>query len=166
MTTKEQLLRRVDIFAQRHGLMLGEQLGSGVHGTVFVAESQTEPGRSAVKVHERKAPYCRERDVYRRLKEYGISEVRGCHVPQLLRHTDKLMVIEMEVVTRPFVLDFAGAYLDKPPDYPEETLAQWRSEKEEQFGDHWAEVELILASLKRLGIYLADISPSNIAFSE
>ncbi|MBI2480161.1 MAG: hypothetical protein HYV60_16480 [Planctomycetia bacterium] len=72
----------------------------------------------------------------------------------------------MEVVTRPLVLDFAGAYLDKPPDYPDEVLAEWRTEKQEQFGGRWAEVELILSSLERHGIYMVDVSPDSISFSE
>jgi hypothetical protein len=71
----------------------------------------------------------------------------------------------MEIVTWPFVLDFADAYLDKPPDYPDEVLAEWRTEKQGQFGDRWPEVELILLSLKRYGVYLVDVSHGNIAFS-
>ena len=109
--------------------------------------------------------YCRERDVYLRLRDHGINQIRGFHVPQLLGYDDELWVIEMEIVTRPFVLDFADAYLDEPPDFPDEVLAKWRTEKQEQFGDHWPEVELILLSLQRHGVYLVDVSPGNIAFS-
>ena len=29
----------------------------------------------------------------------------------------------MHVIARPFVVDFAGAHLDEPPDYPPEVLA-------------------------------------------
>jgi hypothetical protein len=166
MATKDELLRRADLYAQRHGLVRGEQLGFGVHGIVFVAESQTEPGRAAIKVHEREAPYHRERDVYLRLRRHAVNEIRGCHVPQLLRYDDELWVVEMEVVTRPFVLDFAGAYLDEPPDYSDEVLAEWRTEKQEQFGDRWPDVELLLSSLERYGIYMADVSSGNIAFNE
>ena len=67
MPTKQELLRRADLYAQRHGLVRGEQLGFGVHGIVFVVESQTKPGRSAIKIHEREEPYQRERNVYLRL---------------------------------------------------------------------------------------------------
>lgn len=81
MATEQELIRRAGQYAQRYGLMLREQLGYGIHGIVFVAESQTE----------------------------------------------------------------------------------WRADKQEQFGDRWPEVELILASLERYGIFLADVSPSNIA---
>ncbi len=165
MSTKEELIRRADLYAQKHGLVLGEQLGFGVHGIVFAAASKTKPGREAIKVHEREESYCRERDVYLRLRDHGISQIRGFHVPRLLRYDNELWVVEMEIVTRPFVLDFADAYLDQPPDYPDEVLAEWRTEKQEQFGDRWREVELILLSLKRYGVYLVDVSPGNIAFS-
>jgi hypothetical protein len=72
----------------------------------------------------------------------------------------------MEVVTRPFVLDFAGAYLDTRPDYTEEVLADWRAEKQEQFGERWPEVQSILWSLERYGIYLSDVTPGNVAFAD
>jgi len=164
METNADLIHRAGQYAQRNGLTLCEQLGCGIHGIVFVAESQTRPGASAIKVHERETSFCRERDVYLRLLDRGVLEIRGCHVPQLLRSDDELWVIEMEVVKRPFVLDFAGAYLDTPPDYSDEVIAEWRADKQEQFGDRWPEVEAILASLERYGIFLVDVSPSNIAF--
>lgn len=166
MRIKEDLIRRADQYAQRYGLTLREQLGFGVHGIVFMAQSQTTPGASAVKVHQREASFCRERDVYLRLRDRGVVEIRGCHVPQLLRSDDGLWVIEMEVVKRPFVLDFAGAYLDSTPDYTAEVLAEWRIDKQEQFGRRWPEVELILASLERYGVFLVDVSPNNIALSQ
>jgi hypothetical protein len=100
--------------------------------------------------------------VYLRLQHLGVAQIRGCHVPQLLGYDDDLLIIEMTVVTPPYVLDFAGAYLDRPPDYSEQTLAEWEAEKREQFGDGWCEVQRILWTLERHGIHLLDISPSNI----
>jgi len=32
--------------------------------------------------------------------------------------------------------------LDTPPDYSGEAVAEWRADKQEQFGDRWPEVEL------------------------
>lgn len=49
---RTDLLRRVQDYAQRRGLALGEQLGSGVHGIVFAAEFQAEAVQAALKVHE------------------------------------------------------------------------------------------------------------------
>ena len=70
----------------------------------------------------------------------------------------------MSIVTRPFVLDFAGAYLDSPPDFPDEIWAEWESGKREQFDARWPKVRALLSALEELDIYLVDVSPSNIAF--
>ena len=67
MPTKQELLRRADLYAQRHGPVRDERLGLGVHGIVLVVESHTQPGRHAIKIHEREEPYQRERNVYLRL---------------------------------------------------------------------------------------------------
>lgn len=167
MSYKDDLIRRAREYTRRHDLLLGEQLGSGVHGIVFVTESQPEKGggaaQSAVKVHQREPDYRRERDVYLHLKENGLLTVLGCHVPELVRHDDELWIIEMTVVTRPFVLDFAGAFLYKAPDFSEEVLNHWRAEKQEQFGPRWSEVEAILRFLEGYGIYMVDVSPNNIS---
>ena len=162
--SKTEFVWRAEEYAKRYGLVIGPELGSGLHGIVFSAESQSSVGRSALKVHERKQHYRRERDVYLRLKELGVTAVCGCNVPELLGWDDALWVIEMTVVTRPFVLDFAGAYLDTAPDYPEEVLADWRAEKQEQFGPHWREVQAVLSFLERHGVFLADVNPGNISF--
>lgn len=122
--------------------------------------------RSAIKVHQREPDYRRERDVYLRLKENELTTIHGCRVPELVHYDDELWIIEMTVVTRPFVLDFAGAFLDKPPDFSEEVLADWRAEKQEQFGPRWSEVEAILRFLQGYGIHMVDVSPSNISLSD
>ena len=164
--SRDEILRRAQRYAERYALVVREPLGFGVHGIVLVAECHHQAGRSAIKVHERGTSYSRERDVYLRLRDREVTDIRGCRVPRLMRYDDELWVIEMDVVDRPFVLDFAGAYLDSPPDYPEETLAEWRSEKQEQFGDRWPEVERILWSLERYGVYLSDVTPGNVALGD
>jgi hypothetical protein len=70
----------------------------------------------------------------------------------------------MSIVTRPFVLDFAGAYLDAPPQFSDETWAEWEAEKMDQFDLHWPKVREILAALEDMDIHIVDVSPSNIAF--
>jgi hypothetical protein len=122
--------------------------------------------QSAVKVHEREVEYRRERDIYLRLRDHGVAQVRGCEVPQMLRYDDELFVIEMTVVARPFVLDFAGAYLDRAPDFSEEVLADWRKEKQEQFGGRWPTVQAILGTLESFGVFMEDVSPGNISFGD
>jgi hypothetical protein len=163
---RTDLLRRIQEYADRHGLTIGEQLGYGVHGIVFAARCQTESGRIALKVHERAGSYSRERDVYLRLQEHAVTTIRGCNVPELLAFDDELWVVEMTLVDRPFVLDFAGAYLDHTPDFSEEVLSDWRAEKQEQFGARWAEVQAILGALEGHGVFLADVNPGNVSFVE
>lgn len=118
--------------------------------------------KSAIKVHQREPDYRREREVYIRLKEHEVTTIRGCRVPQLLRYDDDLWIIEMTVVSRPFVLDFAGAFLDEAPDFSEEVMADWHAEKREQFGSQWPEVQAILRFLQGYGIHMVDVSPNNI----
>lgn len=163
---RTDLFRRAQEYTKRKGLALGQQLGSGLHGIVFSAEYQTEGWRSALKIHERGPDYARERDVYLRLKEHGVTKIRNCNVPQLVAFDDELWAIEMTVVARPFVLDFAGAYLDKPPDFSEEVMTDWRAEKQEQFGPRWAEVQTILGLLELHGVFMVDVNPGNVSFGD
>ena len=70
----------------------------------------------------------------------------------------------MTIVERPFVLDFAAAYLDRRPEFPPEIWAEWEAEKREQFEGRWPIVEDILNSFEEIGMYLMDVSAANIAF--
>ena len=163
---RPELLQRAFEYCQRTGLQLGPRLGFGVHGSVFSARNQTRTGRSAVKVHDRERFYRRERDVYRRLADEGIDSILGFDVPRLLNADDELWVIEMTIASPPFVLDFAGAYLDEPPDYPEDVWAEWEQDKRDQFGDRWPTVQAILRRLQGFGVFLADVTANNIRFAD
>ena len=101
----------LDQYCRRKGLVRGDQLGFGVHGSVFVAKNQTDEESTAVKAHETERFYSKELKVYFRLMEHAVTHVRNAAVPRLLDYDDELLIIEMTMVTGPFVLDFAGAYL-------------------------------------------------------
>ncbi|MFV2065646.1 MAG: hypothetical protein ACC645_01600 [Pirellulales bacterium] len=158
--------RAASYAAQRSLRLTGGRYGHGIHGIVLEAISQLRRGSSALKVFERMDAYVRERDVYLRLRQRGVRQVCGHHVPQLLDFDDELRVIEMTMVKPPFVLDFAGAWLDAPPDYSPEVLADWEAEKRRQFEDRWPEVAAILQSFHQYGIYISDVNPGNIRFRE
>lgn len=162
----EELLQVARDYAQQHGAVLRGRLGFGIHGIVFVVESKAKPGRSAVKFHEDSESYHREKSVYQRLGEHGLTEIRGFHVPQFLSFDDEFRAIEMTIVKPPFVLDFAGAWLDRPPAFPAETMVEWQKEKQEQFGKRWNTVEELMRAFHELEIYLLDVSPNNIAFRD
>ena len=70
----------------------------------------------------------------------------------------------MTIVSRPFVLDFAGAYIDSKPDFSPDIWAEWEMEKNQQFSEKWSTVQDVLFELGRLGIHMIDVSPSNVAF--
>jgi len=148
----------------RHQLELVETLGSGKDGIVLVAKHKAKPANVAIKVLRWAEFYQREKQVYQRLRELEVNTLRGFNVPQLLGCDDDLRVLEMTIVKRPFVLDFAGAYLDARPEFPEGVWADWEADKREQFEGRWPSAQAILGAFEEFGIYLLDVSPSNIAF--
>jgi len=95
-----------------------------------------------------------------------VTEILGFHVPELVSFDAQLSVIEIHIVKPPFVLDFAGAYLDERPEFSDEVWAEWEADKLEQFGPNWPKVRLVLAALERYGIFLSDVTPNNIRFAE
>jgi len=138
------------------------QLGFGKDGSVFQTDLPT-----AVKVFARPETYARELACHQRLADFAVEEVRGHAVPRLVAWDHELHVIEMEIVSPPYLLDFADAWLDKAPDFSDEIIEQWHEEKQEQFGDRWNEVQLVLAFLQgEYGVFLLDINPRNITFGE
>ena len=137
---RPDLIRRLEEYARHRQLRLLEPLGSGVHGIVFAAESQLQFSVSALKAHESLSGYTRERDAYLHLQRFEVESILGCNLPALLDFNDELQIIEITIVKRPFVLDFGGAYLFQPPDFPEEVMAEWRAEKREQLAAQRAQV--------------------------
>lgn len=150
----EERLRRFAFQRQQNVLA---PLGAGYDGKVFSTDTNT-----AVKIFEYEKLYEKERNVYLRLKEFQLFEVCGCSIPGLISFDDELAIVEMEIVQPPFVLDFAGAYLDTPPDFPDDVMEAWFEEKAEQFEDDWPLVRSIMATLSGYGIHLADVKPGNI----
>jgi len=162
MAFSDESLRAKE-YARRSGLSIVKQLGSGTQGIVFSTNCDT-----AVKALIREDHYIRERNVYRRLQERKVERVGQFWVPQLTQADDELLVIEMEVVRPPFVLDFASAYLDESPPYVNEpeVMARWESEKREQFESRWPEVKRMMRGFLAYGIYLPDVKPGNVMFAD
>ncbi len=157
----DDIVRRAREFAQRHALAIHSRLGFGKDGSVWETDQD-----SAVKAFRSSIPYRRELAAYDRLLEREIVQVAGCAVPVLLRSDDVLMVIEMTIVTPPFVLDFASAYLDgDAPQFSEEVLAEWLADKQEEFGELWPRAASVLHAMRKLGIHLTDVHPANFNFN-
>jgi hypothetical protein len=152
---------RANRYAELYGVALSRQLGFGNDGVVWATESN-----SVVKAIFRNDTYERERSVYLRLYEAGIKQLAGFNVPKLLNYHNQLLIIEMEVVFPPFIVDFGKAYLDRLPDYPENALEEWYVSRAELFSaEQWPSVCRLLAALRGLGIYYLDPTPANIKFA-
>jgi hypothetical protein len=154
-------------YASRNRLAVREILGAGIHGQVWVLHGAAALGGTALKVYFAEEFYRRELAAYERLKEAGVRKLLGFAVPQMIRADDELLALEMTVVERPFILDFAGAYLDgEGPQFDDEVWATWEADKREKFGDRWPEVKAVLAALDEFGIQMLDVNPGNVAFGD
>lgn len=129
----EKLVSKARLYAAARQLELAEELGSGKDGIVWVAKYKSKPANVAIKVLCSEERYRCEKEVYRRLQELAISIVLGFNVPQFIAFDDDLLTIEMTIVKRPFVLDFAGAQLDARPEFSDDIWTDWETEKKEQF---------------------------------
>jgi hypothetical protein len=153
---------RVRRYAAANGRQLEQSLGFGKDGVVFSTNANT-----AIKVFAREDVFARERNCYLRLMEMHVQEVMGHYVPQLLHSDEEYLVLEMTTVRPPFLLDFASAWLDWPPDFSPEILEEWHQRKSEEFGRHWPRVLVLLKFLEEnYGIFLTDVHPGNITFEE
>jgi hypothetical protein len=154
---------RLSEFAIKNGRTLHEQLGWGNEGLVYSTTSKT-----AIKAYLHENLYENERRVYERLSEKSVTKVRGFAVPIFVAASDELRVLEMTIVSPPFIIDFAGAYLDKRPPYAddEEILEGWEQNGREQFGDErWSEVKSLVAAFAGMRIYLNDVHSRNLIFA-
>ena len=163
MTSPEELEALVESYCNANSLVVESCLGVGTQGSVF-SVSTLQGIRLAVKFHDWDVAYIRERNIYMRLNELSLSEVRDHEIPQLVAYDDALLAIEMTIVSPPFCLDFGGAYLDRRPDYSPEVRADWRKQKSDAFETNWPKVKKILSEFELHGIYIADVNPGNIRF--
>jgi len=135
-------------------------LGFGQDGCVVRTS-----GFKALKAFHRPQNFYCERDSYRRLTDVGWDEVAGLKIPSLLDSDEKFLVVEIGIVSPPFLLDFVKAYLDTPPDYSPEVIEQHEGERSDLFeADQWEIVQRATAELRSIGIYNYDYRPGNFCF--
>ncbi len=138
--------------------LFNSQLGWGQEGYVWETTR-----RSAIKVYrdDGESNFNREYRCYDILAENEISEVHGFNVPQLIDHDFSLLVIEMTIVTAPYILDFGKANF-RPHDFSNEVMEDYENNCEELFEGNWHRVSKALYSLERYGIFYNDARPGNI----
>lgn len=153
------------LFLARHGRMCLDRLGAGVgqDGTVWRTAQNT-----AVKFFDRFDRFERERQVYELLSRKQILQIAGHNVPQLILFDEELRAIEMTIVVRPFILDFAGAKLPgEVPDFEQYVLDEHLENLRELFGDRWTDALHVAEMFRQItGLVLLDVHPGNIAFVE
>jgi hypothetical protein len=135
----------------------------GVDGAVYAHPS----ANTAVKIHRGPDGFARELAAYLRLADHGVTEfVTPTHrfnVPVLHNYDEKLRVIEMSIVIKPFLLDFAAATLDDPRDYTDDALGSWWDSIQSDFGDDFIVARDVYWGLvHRFGIYYWDLKPRNL----
>lgn len=154
------MLSRLREYANRRKLEIHEQLGGGIQGVVYSTYST-----SALKAFKEQSHFEQEVKVYQRLKERNVTNVCGFAVPRPISYNPHLLVIEMEVVNPPFVVDFASAGVDAPLyEYTPEIMAEWEESRQELFEENWPTVLKVIAGFRVYGIYLSDVKPGNIMF--
>lgn len=84
-------------------------------------------------------------------------------MPKLVHFDEAHAVIEMSIVTPPFILDFAAATVDYSPDFTEEAMDIWWDEVRESFGEDFDVARDVFHGLKRRhGIHYWDMKPRNL----
>jgi hypothetical protein len=123
---------------------------------------------SAVKFFDRYDRFQRELEVYQILDAKGIHSIAGHNVPDFYGTDDSLRAIEMSIVERPFVLDFAGAKTPQEiPDFEAHVIEEHLEHMRELFGDRWSDALHVAEMFRRAtGFTLLDIHPGNIAFED
>ena len=158
----QEEFRRLQVYANQRGVQLMERLGFGQDGLVCATAQE-----SVLKCLRYERLYQNERNVYQRLNPLGCEEIAGFNVPKLINSDDALWIVEIQIVTPPFVLDFAGASLYRPSrifaEMSEDDYLEWMESRIEMYGDEWPLVETLLAQLRRHKIFLTDVKPGNIS---
>ena len=126
----------------------------------------TSSRKTAVKALSREPNYRIEKECYQRFKAENVRNIQRFAVPELIGSNDALLVVEMRIVSPPYFLDFAKAWLDAPPEFSPETLDDWEQEGRERFEGRWPKVKSLLRALRAYGIYYYDAKPGNIMFGD
>jgi hypothetical protein len=162
ISNTSDIFRRADTYAKNNGrrIVRKARLGGGTDGEVW---RSTRP--SAIKVVLNARNYRDELESYRRLKAANIHNLCGFDIPRLFGWDDALQVIEMSIVTPPYLLDFGKVYFDGPPTevYDRERMKVGEAEGKANFGANWnAVAQLLYALQQRVGIWYVDPKPANI----
>jgi hypothetical protein len=160
MRTPPEILAVAEQYAMKRRFNLAGVIGAGKDGTVWQTSRL-----SALKIHLTEESYRIERDAYMRLAQLKIQNVAGFSIPSLLDHEDQMKALEMTIVHPPFLVDFASAIFDEPPDFIEDEGHTFEDFIRSRFDEAAPMVlELYYELAARTGIYLPDMHSQNVKF--
>lgn len=158
------MLARAQAYAQSRGLGFDPKgtLGFGQDGSIWRTANRT-----AIKVFRRPQAYSTELACYERLRSHNVIRVGEFFIPGLIESDDNLLVIEMDIVSPPYLLDFGKCYPDRKPDFSPEVWQEWNDEHEARCGrDAGRSSAHAVWQLEKYGIYHIDPRPENVRFGE
>ncbi len=151
---------RLSSHCSASGTELAAHLGWGYEGLVYSTIS-----KSAIKAFRHKELYENERSVYFRLRDHHVKAAHNFAVPRLIAWNDEFFVIAMTIVSPPFILDFAGAYLDKNRRLTRRKCRNGKSRKLSSSRTAGRSSAQPCRSSKATESILNDIKPGNVTFS-
>ncbi len=158
---QQQAKRAADRYVSGHTWISGI-IGSGKDGIVFSTSRST-----AIKVYRRDDSFENELAVYQRMDRLSIAQASGHAIPLLIGwKAEQPPLIEMTIVQPPYVIDFAHAALDEPPDFPPEVIDDWHERLRDAFGSRYSQAMAVYNQLTRWGVYHMDFNPRNVAFAD
>lgn len=155
-----ELEARAKQYATLKGIQvdLDRSLGFGTDGSVWPTNR-----KSAIKALELEKNYLQELRCYQRLMDHKVERIDCLVVPRLIDFDDSLLVIEMEIVHPPYLLDFGKAYLDESSPFTNEELSRFLTELAAHFRtDDLPRIKKIIRLLRNYGIEYLDAKPKNI----
>lgn len=89
-------------------------------------------------------------------------------MPTLNRYDAELLALEVDIVTPPFLLDFAAARRsEEVPDFEDHVWKEHHERLKDKFGNRWQDVLQVADAFERLtGYALLDLHPGNIRFGD
>ncbi len=150
---------RANEYGRARGILIDfdNPLGIGQEGMVWKTNRET-----AIKVFDRIENFSREVACYTILRERDIYDVAGFTVRKLIEEDHELRVVEMSIVSAPYLLDFGKSWVGRRPDYSSEQWEEYEEGRKELFGANWDLVGSAMSVLKRYGFCYIDASPNNI----
>lgn len=133
------------------------RLGWGIGGWVYLSPN----AQTAIKVHRRIEGYRTEIQAYRLLSKHRLTNLHGLNIPKPRGKSDQLMTFHMDVVTAPYLLDFAGVRFT-PPDFSADVMRDWQIGIANFFGPNAHVAYAVYDALRRLGMWYLDFRPSNL----